>query len=690
MMEKKSINLLKSHYDKKQHLLATIDTVCEYGWITIEQANEIKARIESNVLTIGVIGQMKSGKSTFLNTFVFEDDILPSATTPMTAALSIITYGEKKGLEAEFYTKEEWEEQKALAQSHYDESQAHSIKAAKIKAARELVGNNRFSESELDMLLGKTQKNDISQLVEYVGAKGKYVAITKAVRIYYPAEYLKGVEIVDTPGFNDPIVSREERTKEFLKNADVVLLLLYAGRPFDETDHNILFENVRESGIGKLIIGINKYDIAYQNGESTDVITEYVVEQVRKAANKAGDETLKEIISEITPIPISASMSLLSQLPMSKIQSTGEYKHAWERLTDIFEISSQPELRQCSLIDQLFSSINTVITEEKEAILLRKPLNQIMARGEKIKSDLIKSIHQNTQLIENLNAPEKDLDEKLSDLKKLSRRLNLKIESFAIDLSNKSIQIINKEKYKCEDFVDDLQDRIERKIKSVEKKSNFKECLSGIEKETKHTVERDLYRIINDMLQRISQQMIVDSTLFLEETISLFNRHIEDFEIEQVLIPLKTNLKLSCDTESLKNLSLNMKGDVFMKIHEFLKSFQLFPPMLIIDNLFLKKETLKNSMRDTFKNIKEHILQTIDDIFNQLYEERVNVKNLIETTLFTEILTPLTEQIESIINGKINKEEAIKAATAQIEEEKKQLDIIEQQIISIKNSLSNN
>ena len=64
--------------------------------------------------------------------------------------------------------------------------------------------------------------------------------------IYYPKEYLKGVNIVDTPGFNDPIVSREERTKSFLKKADVVLLMLYAGRPFDATDKGILFKNVGE------------------------------------------------------------------------------------------------------------------------------------------------------------------------------------------------------------------------------------------------------------------------------------------------------------------------------------------------------------------------------------------------------------------------------------------------------------
>lgn len=681
-MEQTPKNLLKNHYDKKQQVLATIDTALDYKWIAEDQANEIKRRIEDNILTIGVIGQMKSGKSTFLNTFVFEDDILPSATTPMTAALSVITYGEEKSIEAEFYTKEEWEEQKAIAQSHYDESQEFSIKAAKIKAARELVENNRFSETELKELLGKKQTDNISQLIEYVGAKGKYVAITKAVKIYYPLEYLKGVEIVDTPGFNDPIVSREERTKDFLKNADVVLLLLYAGRPFDETDHNILFENIRESGIGKLIIGINKYDIAYETGEDTDNITKYVIDQVKKAAEKVGDETLEGIINEVTPIPISASMSLLSQLPMSKIQSVGEYKHAWQRLTDIFEISSQPELRQCSLIDRLFSSISTVISEEKENIMLRKPLNLIMVMGEKIKSDLIKSIHQNSQLIENLNAPGDEIEDKLRDLNKLRRKLDLKIENFGIDTSSTTIGIINKVKYNCEDIVDELHNRINRKLEKAT--GDLSVLKNSVENEIKHTIERELYRTLDEMQQQVVKKKIDDSAYFIDETILLFNRYIKDFEIEQILNPLKANLQLFFDIESIKDISIGENKRLIIETIVNIRRF--FLPILLLGGLSIfGGENFKHNMREAFKKTKEAILKRIEDIFKDINSKQSEATDFIREVLFAEIITPLTEQIEEIQSGKINKEEAIKLATNQIEEDTKQLDIINQQIITIKN-----
>ena len=265
-------NLFEELQAKKQQLIAFATKAEEYGWIpeTKEEATnkgiisleEIKEKTEKDTLTIGVIGQMKCGKSTFLNSFVFKDDVLPAATTPMTAALSVITYGEKEHIVAEFYTADEWAEQKM--QALREESEAtDTLDVSKIKAAKELVSKANKLGTSLDSYLGKTKEDSFDQLIEYVGAEGKYVSITKSVTIYYPNECLKGVEVVDTPGFNDPIVSREERTKAFLAKADVVIMMLYAGRPFDATDRDIIFKNVRQCGIGKVLVGINKYDIPY-------------------------------------------------------------------------------------------------------------------------------------------------------------------------------------------------------------------------------------------------------------------------------------------------------------------------------------------------------------------------------------------------------------------------------------------
>lgn len=461
-------NIFEELQSKKQKLIELANKAVEFGWIpnteedekeqtkNVISLDEIKKKLEKDTLTIGVIGQMKCGKSTFLNSFVFKDNILPAATTPMTAALSVITYGEKERIVAEFYTKDEWAEQKMQASRNEDEAE-NTLDVSKIKAAKELVAKAASLGASLESYLGQTQEDSFSNLIEYVGADGKFVSITKSVTIYYPHEYLKGVEVVDTPGFNDPIVSREERTKEFLKKADVVIMMLYAGRPFDATDRDIIFKNVRQCGIGKVLVGINKYDIPYcseTNPEDEDQIKEYVKAELRKACRDCNDNTLVEILNEVEPIPLSAEMALLSELPMSKISSTESLDFAYKRHCSNFGISTQKELYQWSHLADLVSAVKNVVDNEKSKILFVKPLNAILAAGDKIKQDNENEICLINSRIELLRMPDADIDEREENLSKAYKRLSKKTNSLGEDIESEIRNLVRKGKNELEDIVD--------------------------------------------------------------------------------------------------------------------------------------------------------------------------------------------------------------------------------------------
>jgi predicted GTPase len=57
---------------------------------------------------------------------------------------------------------------------------------------------------------------------------------------YLPAELLREVNVVDTPGTN-VILSRQQRlTEEYVPRADLVLFVLSADRPFTESEVNFL------------------------------------------------------------------------------------------------------------------------------------------------------------------------------------------------------------------------------------------------------------------------------------------------------------------------------------------------------------------------------------------------------------------------------------------------------------------
>ena len=680
-------NIFEELQEKKQKISALITKAEELGWIKAEEKNEYLSKLENDVLTIGVIGQMKAGKSTFLNAFVFEDDILPAATTPMTATLSVITYGPEKKLEAEFYSQDEWQEQLSTAKMTTDES-TDELLLSKIKAARELVDKSSKLGGSLNSLLGKKQNDSFDNLEEYVGADGKYVSITKAVTIYYPKEYLKGVNIVDTPGFNDPIVSREERTKEFLKKADVVLLMLYAGRPFDATDRSILFKNVGECGIGKVLIGINKYDIPYENGETEEEICNYVRNEIAKASREMGDDQLNEILRDTAPIPLSAEMALLSVLPMSKITSRDNYSHAWTRSCDTFEITSQQEMRVKSHIENLIDAVRQVIEREKEAILFKKPLNAILARGNSMTAKVEDEIAATKAEIVMLDRPDDELEEMESALSRVSRRINKKIDSLGDDLNYTFEDIIRRGSQQLEDVVDGSCRNMNTIVDSWGR-------LSSVDKLT-GDLDREFNALGTRKLKRKCEEITRDAKLKLKSTLDEFFTNAEDilmklpadFDFDQKgfvkRVSQKFNFKNDDSLFTFNDEDGNEDygwGDLALDIfNNFLAGYTLGLSTLL-GRIFNHNETVnqaKNwiaSIQNQF-NPKEYLERSItrdkDKIINEVKKEFID-----------ELLDPFQKKLDEIRQQGLDKQKRLEDARKNLEKLEIRKKNVEQQMETI-------
>ena len=65
-------------------------------------------------------------------------------------------------------------------------------------------------------------------LEEYVGSSGRYMPFTRNVRIKFQTDSFKDVNIIDTPGVNDPVVSREQRTRDELGKCDIYRITCWA------------------------------------------------------------------------------------------------------------------------------------------------------------------------------------------------------------------------------------------------------------------------------------------------------------------------------------------------------------------------------------------------------------------------------------------------------------------------------
>jgi small GTP-binding protein len=86
----------------------------------------------------------------------------------------------------------------------------------------------------------------------------------------HPAEVLRELNIVDTPGTNAIIRRHEELTRDFVPRSDLVLFVTSADRPFTESERAFL-EQIREWG-KKIVFIVNKIDILTRPEERDEVL----------------------------------------------------------------------------------------------------------------------------------------------------------------------------------------------------------------------------------------------------------------------------------------------------------------------------------------------------------------------------------------------------------------------------------
>jgi small GTP-binding protein len=128
---------------------------------------------------------------------------------------------------------------------------------------------------------------------------GREVEEDSVLAVSYPADFLREINIVDTPGTNAIIRRHEQLTREFVPRSDLVIFVTSADRPFTESERAFM-ERIREWG-KKVVILLNKTDLL----EESEVAQ--VVEFIRQNAL---------VLLGFTPeiLPISARLALRSKL----------------------------------------------------------------------------------------------------------------------------------------------------------------------------------------------------------------------------------------------------------------------------------------------------------------------------------------------------------------------------------------
>ncbi|TPH71827.1 GTPase [Helicobacter pylori] len=118
-----------------------------------------------------------------------------------------------------------------------------------------------LNTEKLDPRIQANSLEELNQkLLQFVGADGKFMPCTKAVQISLNNPNLKDLEVIDTPGINDPIVSREECTKALLKDCDVVFIISPSGQFLTDSDMDLFDRVSNKEGLQEIYFVASQAD----------------------------------------------------------------------------------------------------------------------------------------------------------------------------------------------------------------------------------------------------------------------------------------------------------------------------------------------------------------------------------------------------------------------------------------------
>jgi GTP-binding protein EngB required for normal cell division len=190
----------------------------------------------------------------------------------------------------------------------------------------------------------------------------------------HPAEVLREISIVDTPGTNAIIRRHEELTRDFVPRSDLVLFVTSADRPFTESERTFL-EQIREWG-KKIVFIVNKIDILPRPDERQEVLG-YVGE------NAAG---------------------LLGEAPVVFGVSARQALEARKSETDSARAAELWEQSRFEQVEDFL--LNTLDQQERVRLKLLNPLNVGLRLASKYKDatfERLKLLAQDVEALQNID-----------------------------------------------------------------------------------------------------------------------------------------------------------------------------------------------------------------------------------------------------------------------------------------------
>nr|WRE07127.1 dynamin family protein [Helicobacter pylori] len=256
-----------------------------------------------------------------------------------------------------------------------------------------------LNTKNLDPCIQANSLQELNQkLLQFVGADGKFMPYTKAVQISLNNPNLKDLEVIDTSGINDPIASREERTKALLKDCDVVFIVSPSGQFLTDSDMSLFDRVSNKEGLQEIYFVASQADsavlsmseveksnqhlpTAFENAQKvlSSQLNSIMGALIENYHNQRGifEKAIKNGVILASGVCFSMHKDFSNQASWERNQKTEEYHNALRNLKDFYPdaFSSDDKSKESLLFLSNMGAIEERLekaAKEKEKIISQK------------------------------------------------------------------------------------------------------------------------------------------------------------------------------------------------------------------------------------------------------------------------------------------------------------------------------
>ncbi len=371
---------LRGQIEELQETLADIEAIG--GTQVAKKIKRMTHELNAFAPAITFIGQVKSGKTTLVNTMSGRPGLLPADVNPWTSVVTSLHLGHVRSEGApvatfSFFDEDEWDH---LVKNggRIGELSARTGADKEAERLRVQIAEMREKTKErlgrkFELLLGQTHSyqtlaNDLIQRYVCLGddfeiasakdRQGQFADITRSAELYLDAPHLPlAVSLRDTPGMNDTFMMREQITIRSIRDSKICCVVLSAHQALNAVDMGLI-RMIQSVKSRQVVIFVNRVDELANPQQQISEIHESLLNTLTNRDDSVGPQIIfgSGIWGE------AALNGTLDNLPEASLAALEDYS-TYAEIPGIDQMDDRSAVWALSGVPALFDALGERIAE---------------------------------------------------------------------------------------------------------------------------------------------------------------------------------------------------------------------------------------------------------------------------------------------------------------------------------------